>query len=229
MAWRGRPHAQRMSLCLINVHYVQCPVSHRHWSWISSRILPSPFTLQRQTSRRSWDQFGGDSVSQTPPCRRQTSLCRVSSLIGLSKRPIRSRRGLQKAPPRTRAVCTQESEAVESCCHTLDNDMFSGSMCALILRMLRPVTEMKRYYFFLTGLSNINMSWCGVLWWSGAERFLCQTSGEVHTCSRTEPGHTFLQPPSLQCSREVFHIILSSFQVIVIVYKECLSCDIVSV
>lgn len=34
-----------------------------------------------------------------------------------------------------------------------------------------------------------------------------KTSGEVHTCSRTDPRHTFLQPRSAHCSRVVCCVI----------------------
>lgn len=40
--------------------------------------------------------------------------------------------------------------------------------------------------------------------------------GEVHTCSRTGSAHSFLQPPSVQYSREACHVTLSSFQVTVL-------------
>lgn len=87
--------------------------------------------------------------------------------------------------------------------------------CSFTSRMIWPVKALKRYYVS-TSPENLNMSRCRVLWRSGRIRnCFCQTSGEVHTCSCTEPRHTFLQPPSAHCSRKCSVLSSRSFQVII--------------
>lgn len=60
--------------------------------------------------RQIWDQRLAHQSAQRP------SLCGARRLIGPASRPMSRQRGLRKAPPRTRAVCTQESEAGQRCC-----------------------------------------------------------------------------------------------------------------
>lgn len=100
-------HAKRVCLCVINAHLVQCPVSHKHWSRISSRICPSS---------KDKRQGGAEtSVWQAQTCRRQPTHCMTRSLIGPASRPISDKLGLRKIPPRTRAVCTLEGKALHIC------------------------------------------------------------------------------------------------------------------
>ncbi len=122
-------HAKRVSLCLINVHNVQCPALHRHWSWISFAHLFTVFPVSKINFEAELRPVSG-RLGGRPSCHRQHSLYVTRSLIGPTSWPISSRRGSPKTPPRTRAECTQESEAVPSCCtsETLGGDMWGSAL-----------------------------------------------------------------------------------------------------
>lgn len=141
MVWRGglfyyltscKARASLSHSCTLCT--VPC-LSPANWSWISSLRC----VYRRQTCRRGWDQCLAAGLCA--PSRR-TSLCGTRSAIGPARRPISSRRGLRKTPPRTRAVCTQESKAGQSCCAKRRRTMTSW---AVLPRIRRAARETKRW------------------------------------------------------------------------------------
>lgn len=126
---------------------------------------------------------------QADPCRRQSSLFVTRSLIGPASRPIRSRRGLRKTPPRTRAVCTQDGEAEQSCSASSAAHRITTYRAVCIYNTtIRPAMALKRYCS-LTWLNNMNISWCSVLWRSGARRFVSDERRSSHMFTRGATPH----------------------------------------
>lgn len=102
---------------------------------------------------------GGAETSVWQPLVRQTPVGGTSashwtrSLIGLARRPIRSRRCSLEARPRTRAECTQESKAGQIRCaaRALFNTQEErcGVSSSASFRTIRTVKASIRYFFLL--------------------------------------------------------------------------------
>lgn len=110
---------------------------------------------------------GGAETSVWQPRVRQTPVRGTSashwtrSVIGPARRPIRSRRCSQGARPSTRAECTQESKAGQSCCaaRALFNrqEERCGMSSSVSIRTMRSVKASIRYFFLLCHFKHVVM------------------------------------------------------------------------
>lgn len=126
-----------------------------------------------------------------------------------NQQAARLARGGRKTLPRTRAVCTQQSEAVRICC---TSSVVRWTVTRPVACVSKTDEEKagERYYFIFYSLRKWFEQYKHVVVRVGGGTVRCAaglTDGDVHTCSRTEPRHTFLQPASAHCSREVYHVL----------------------
>lgn len=108
----------------------------------SARASARRLAYSRDKSRGGAEISVWQTACGPDPCRRQPSLCGARRLIGPASRPISSRRALRKTPPRTRAECTQESRAGQTCAVSpVRTGQWHVEQCAFVLRMLKAEND----------------------------------------------------------------------------------------
>lgn len=194
MMWRGVPVSQMYTMYFITV-------AHNRWSRIGSRVCSQRCTFNRQTYVGGAETSVWQAVWEPGLPTLQPSLWVARSAIGRASRPISGRRDLRKTPPCTRAACTQKSQEKRGC--------WASAVTLHCAEMWSSGRSCRWGEIELTHLFNALAGFAVMELLAWAQRSSSHMSVQ-------ERRHTFLQPPSVLYSREVFHVTASLRQVAVV-------------